>query len=578
MFASRFTRRRFLSSAVLVAGAAGLHSASSETPPSGVPCITARTIAEAEKLFSVQYRPEQRETIVATMAEQLAWVKARRKVNLSTELVPAMVFCPLLPAAALGPRHERLVHTTKARDVPQEDVDIAFASVAELSNWIEQRQLSSTRLTGIYLERLKRLGKKVNCTITLTEELALRQAAEADREIAQGCYLGALHGIPYGLKDLLDTAGIPTTYGAEPYRRRVPEKDAAVVVRLREAGAVLIAKLSLGALALNDVWFGGLTRNPWLLAEGSSGSSAGSAAAVGAGLVGFALGSETLGSIVSPSMRCGTTGLRPTFGRVPRSGAMVLSWSLDKLGPMTRTVEDAALVLRAIHGADRGDPASVTVPLDVDFAKSVKGLRVGYDPVWFEDKNAIPADRDALKAVQRIGVELVKIELPDLPREGLFPILYAESAASFEDLTLSHRDDELKMQVPDAWPNLWRRSRFISAVDIVQADRLRRKFMQVMDQLFTKVDAMVSPSLAGPMLTVTNYTGHPSLTLRTGFITINKLRNDFATDKPTPVSPPTRVPHGITFYGRLYDEGTILGLGSALEKSLNVWRERPPGF
>lgn len=594
MPARPLTRRRFLASAAVIAGAAGARPALAQAAPpdaprpapptaggepdGGVPGITARTVAEAERLLAVEYRPGQREMIAASMAEQLAWITARRKVDLPPSLAPATCFSPLLPGARPPRGKERLVRAGKVGPVPSRDEDVAFASLAELSRWVERRQISSARLAGVYLERLGRLGPRLSCTITLTEELARRQAAEADREIAAGRYRGPLHGIPFGLKDLIDTAGVATTFGAEPYRGRVPEKDAAVVARLRQAGAVLVAKLALGALAMNDVWFGGQTRNPWLLAEGSSGSSAGSAAAVAAGLVGFAIGSETLGSIVSPSMRCGVTGLRPTFGRVPRSGAMPLCWSLDKLGPMTRAVEDAALVLRAIHGADPGDASSVTAPLDVDLTAPVRGLRVGYDPAWFEDRDALGADREALDAVARLGVTLVKQKLPELPWNALLPILMAESAASFEELTLSHRDDELAMQVADAWPNVWRRSRFLSAVDFVQADRLRRRAMQAMDGLFAEVDAMVGPSLAGPMLVVTNYTGHPSLTLRTGFTTIDRLRSDFAVERPPAVSPPARVPHGITLYGRLYGEGTILRLGRALEAQAGVWQERPPGF
>ncbi len=588
-------RRRFLASAAALAGAAGARPTLAQVSPpdagpppmptwagsgpaGAVPGVTAATVAEAEKMVAVEYRPEQRAMIASCMAEQLAWITARRKVELPWSLAPASRFTPLLPGAIPPRGRERLVRAAKAGPLPSQDADIAFASVAEQSRWIERRELTSSRLTAICLERLKRLGPRLECVITPTEDLARRQAAEADREIAAGRRRGPLHGIPFGVKDLLDTAGVATTFGAEPYRGRVPAEDAAVVARLKRAGAVLIGKLSLGALAMNDVWFGGQTRNPWLPAEGSSGSSAGSAAAVAAGLVGFAIGSETLGSIVSPSMRCGVTGLRPTFGRVPRSGAMPLCWSLDKLGPMTRGVEDAALVLQAIHGADRGDPSSVTVPLEVDLPAPVRSLRVGYDPAWFEDKDALPADREALAAVETLGVKLVKQKLPDLPWDGLLPILMAESAASFEELTLSHKDDQLKMQVADAWPNVWRRSRFLSAVDFVQADRLRRLAMQTMERLFADVDAMVGPSLAGPMLTITNYTGHPSLTLRTGFAVVDHLRSDFALEKPVPVSPPARVPHGITFYGRLYGEGTILRLGRALEERTGVWRERPPGF
>ncbi len=595
MPARPLSRRRFLASAAALAGAAAARSArGGEPPPDGgppphttwagappedpAPGVSAATVAEAEKLFAVSYRPEQREMIAASYAEQLAWVRARRSAELPEGLAPATRFDPRPPGWRAPPRRERLVRAERAGPPPDRDEDLAFASAAELSRWIERRELTSARLTEVYLERLRRLGPRLACTVTLAEDRARREAAEADREIARGRRRGPLHGIPFGLKDLLDTAGLPTTFGAEPYRTRVPGKDAALVARLRRAGAVLAAKLSLGALAMNDVWFGGQTRNPWLLAEGSSGSSAGSGAAVAAGLVGFAIGSETLGSIVSPSMRCGVTGLRPTFGRVARTGAMTLCWSLDKLGPMTRAVEDAALVLASVHGAEPGDPSSVSVPLEVDLAGPVKGLRVGYDPRWLEEKDSVPADREALEALRALGARLVEVRLADLPWEGLLPVLFAESAASFEELTLSHRDDELSMQTPDSWPNLWRRSRFLSAVDVVQADRLRRRAMDEMQRLLAGVDALAGPSLAGPMLLVTNYTGHPSLTLRTGFVTVDRIRSDFALEKPVPVSPPARVPHGITLHGKLFDEGTILRLGRALEASLGVWRERPPGF
>ena len=358
-----------------------------------------------------------------------------------------------------------------ALPLPASEDAIAFAPVWQLSRWIESRKLTSTRLTGIYLNRLERFNSQLRCVITLTREHALAQARQADAEIAAGLYRGPLHGIPWGAKDLLDTAGIPTTYGAEPYRNRVPAADSIVVERLNAAGAVLVAKLSLGALALNDVWFGGQTMNPWLLEEGSSGSSAGPGAAVAAGLVGFAIGSETGGSIVSPSMRCGVTGLRPTFGRVPRTGAMTLCWSLDKLGPMARSVEDTVLVLKAISGPDGRDLASVPSELAFDAAANVKGLRVGYFPGWMKEAPATDVDRAALDVVKKLGMEPVEVSIPDWPYDSLNLILFAEAGAAFEELTLSHKVDELKMQAPDAWPNCFRQSRFLSAVDFVAPGR-----------------------------------------------------------------------------------------------------------
>jgi len=390
-----------------------------------------------------------------------------------------------------------------------------------------------------------------------------------------------LHGIPWGGKDLLDTAGIPTTFGAEPFRDRVPEEDAAVVKRLHAAGAVLIAKLSLGALALNDIWFGGQTMNPWLLEEASSGSSAGPGAATAAGLVGFAIGSETGGSIVSPSMRCGITGLRPTYGRVPRTGAMTLCWSLDKLGPMTRYVEDAILVLHAISGPDPGDVASVPSHLDYNAAASVKGLRVGYFPKWMNEIPATTVDRAALETVKKLGMVPVEVQIPNWPYGCLNLILFAEGAAAFEELTLSGGLNQLKAQVPDAWPNIFREARFLSAVDFVQADRLRRKVAQEMARLFAEVDLLLVPSLRDEMLTITNFTGHPSLTLRAGFVEVSKARSDWAPDPNNPMptfSPPRRVPHGVTWIGRLFDEGTLASVGLALEHAFGVVDERPPGF
>jgi Asp-tRNA(Asn)/Glu-tRNA(Gln) amidotransferase A subunit family amidase len=354
-----------------------------------------------------------------------------------------------------------------------------------------------------------------------------------------------------------------------------------VVSRLDEAGAVLVAKLSLGALALNDIWFGGQTMNPWLLEEGASGSSAGPGAATAAGLVAFSIGSETGGSIVSPSMRCGVTGLRPTYGRVPRTGAMTLCWSLDKLGPMTRGVEDALLVLRAVSGPHVGDFASVPSTLDYDGTASVTGLRVGYFPVWMKESPATEVDRMALQTVSKLGMRPVKVNMPDWPYDSLQLILFAEAAAAFEEKTLAGDMDRLRAQVPDAWPNLFREARFLSAVDFVQADRFRRKVAQEMARVMSEVDLLLVPSLRDEMLTLTNFTGHPSLTFRAGFVEVSEARSDWAPDPAHPVpkfSPPRRVPHGVTLIGKLFDEGTIGRVGLAMEREFGVSSERPPGF
>jgi Asp-tRNA(Asn)/Glu-tRNA(Gln) amidotransferase A subunit family amidase len=509
-----------------------------------------------------------------------------RKLTLETTLAPGSRWDPVLPGQKAGPERDRFVRTKAdglhdPGPLPASDQDLAFAPVTQLSRWIEARKLSSERLTRLYLDRLERFDSKLRCVITLTRDLALAQAKTADQEIAAGKYRGPLHGIPWGAKDLIDTAGIPTTYGAEPFRNRVPAQDAAVVKRLHEAGAVLIAKLSLGALALNDIWFGGQTMNPWLLEEGASGSSAGPGAATAAGLVGFAIGSETGGSIVSPSMRCGITGLRPTYGRVPRTGAMTLCWSLDKLGPMTRGVEDAMLVLRAISGPDPGDVSSVPSRLDFDSAVSVQGLRVGYFSGWMKESPATDVDRAALEAARKLGMVPVEVTLPDWPYGSLNLILFAEGAAAFEELTLSGGLKQLKVQVPDAWPNLFRQARFLSAVDFVQADRLRRRVAQEMARIFSQVDLLLVPSLRDEMLTISNFTGHPSLTFRAGYVEVAEARSDWAPDPANPLpkfSPRRRVPHGVTLIGRLFDEGTLGRAGLAFERTLSVAGERPPGF
>ena len=595
------SRRQFLTLTSLgILGAAVTSHSRAQTPsglPPGAPPafgagpavgpeVLPSTFAEAQKLVQIELNEAERSEAASSWRANMAALYERRTgpraVAIETTLAPATHWNPVLPGLKAGPERDRFVRSdTDPGALPAHDEDIAFASVVELSRWIEQRRLSSERLTHVYLKRLEQFDSKLRCVITLTRDLALRQAKQADAEIAAGKYRGPLHGIPWGAKDLLDTAGIPTTYGAEPLRNRVPAEDAAVVKRLHAAGAVLVAKLSLGALALNDIWFGGQTMNPWLLEEGSSGSSAGPGAATAAGLVGFAIGSETGGSIVAPAMRCGITGLRPTYGRVPRTGAMTLCWSLDKLGPMTRTVEDAMLVLRAISGPDAGDLASVPSQLDFDAGAAVAGLRVGYFPAWMKENPATNVDRAALDVVKKLGMVPVEVTLPDWPYDSLDLILFAEGAAAFEELTLSGALNQLKVQVPDAWPNLFRQARFLSAVDFVQADRFRRKVADEMARVFARVDLLLVPSLRDEMLTITNFTGHPSLTLRAGFVEVSEARSDWAPDPNHPLprfSPPRRVPHGVTLIGQLFDEGRLGRVGIALERVFGVASDRPPGF
>ena len=556
------------------------------TGPAVGPEVSATTFAEVEKLVQFEMTPAERAVAAGSWRKTMAAVYERRtgprKLALETTVAPASRWNPILPGQKAGPERERFVRSiVDPGPLPPCDEDIAFASVTQLSRWIETRKLTSERLTNIYLKRLVEFDPKLHCVITLTRELALRQANQADEEIAAGRHRGPLHGIPWGGKDLLDTAGIPTTYGAEPFRNRVPDEDAVVVKRLHAAGAVLVAKLSLGALALNDIWFGGQTMNPWLLEEASSGSSAGPGAATAAGLVGFAIGSETGGSIVSPAMRCGITGLRPTYGRVARTGAMTLCWSLDKLGPMTRSVEDSMLVLHAINGPDVGDVASVPSRLNFDAGASVSGLRVGYFPKWLNENPATAVDRTAVEMVKKVGMVPVEVSIPDWPYDSMNLILFAEGAAAFEELTLSGGLRELKAQVPDAWPNIFRQARFLSAVDFVQADRLRRKVAEMMAKLFSEVDLLLVPSLRDEMLTITNFTGHPALVVRAGFVEVGKARSDWAPDPNHPLptfSPPRRVPHGVTLIGRLFEEGTMVSAGLALEQAFGMVGERPPGF
>ena len=598
------SRRQFLINAPLgllaVSAASLTDQAAAQTPPPPTPGapptfgtlpavgpeVSPVTFAEAEKLAQVTMTAAEREMAAKSWRTSMAAMLERRtgprKVVLDDAVAPATQWNPVLPGIKVGPARDRFIRSkADAGPLPKRDEDIAFAPVSKLSRWIETGKLSSERLTRIYLERIKRLDPRLRCIITLTADQALSQAKKADQEIAAGNYRGPLHGIPYGVKDLLDTAGIATTWGAEPFRNRVPTKDSAVVARLNAAGAVLIAKLSLGALALNDIWFGGQTMNPWLLEEGASGSSAGPGAATAAGLVAFSIGSETGGSIISPAMRCGVTGLRPTYGRVPRTGAMTLCWSLDKLGPMTRTVEDAMLVLKVISGPDQGDVGSVPCKLDFDAGAAVKGLKIGYVPAWMKEAPATDVDRAALEAAKKLGMIPTPISLPDWPYQSLNVILFAEGAAAFEEIVLDGRANQLKVQVPDAWPNLFRESRFLSAVDFVQADRLRRKVAVEMARVFTEVDLLLVPSLRDEMLTISNNTGHPSLTLRTGSVEVSEARSDWAPDPANPLpkfSPPRKVPHGVTLIGRLFDEGTVARAGMALEKFAGVAGERPPGF
>lgn len=518
------------------------------------------TLAEAEKLAGIDFTPSEREQILRTIGEQRALLEARLAAGpLPGTLPPAQIFRALLPGTEperATPDGDPWSNLPDPGPCPKDDLDLAFAPVWRLGQWLRDGEVTSERLTRLALDRLRRHDPELRCVITLTEELALEQATRADQELRNGDWRGPLHGVPWGAKDLIDTADLPTTWGAEPFRDRVAGSDAFVVERLREAGAVLVAKLAVGALAYGDLWFDGRCRNPFDTEQGSSGSSAGSASATAAGLIPFTLGTETYGSIVSPCDRCGATGLRPTFGRVARNGVMALCWSLDKIGPICRSVLDTALVLRAINGSDPLDPSSVDEPFTYDPAASAEGLRVGYDPAWFED----PAGARVLEAARRAGVRTVEIEVPEMNTAPLLVPLFTEAAASFEMLTRNDLDDRLVWQDDAAWPNTFRSSWFIPGVEAVQADRVRRQVMQVMHGFMndaeTRIDAVLCPPFVDNLLLVTNATGHPSLVLRSGF---------GASGRPT----------SITLIGRLFDEGTLCRIGRAMEAELGVQDRRP---
>jgi Asp-tRNA(Asn)/Glu-tRNA(Gln) amidotransferase A subunit family amidase len=530
--------------------------------------ITRDLIAAAERLAGLSFTDAERDLVVETLKRHLASYEQLRAVPLPNDLAPALRFDPRPPPSRLAaaPAPTAAANGAEETALPaweREPVGVgeslAFATVAELSRAIYDRRVSSTELTELYLRRLERYDPLLRCVVTLTGDLAIEQARHADAELAAGRYLGPLHGIPWGAKDLLATRGIRTTWGAAPYQRQVFDEDATVVERLHAAGAVLAAKLTLGELAWGDVWFGATTKNPWNLEEGSSGSSAGSAAATAAGLVGFAIGSETWGSIVSPATRCGVTGLRPTFGRVSRAGAMALAWSMDKIGPICRSAEDCALVFAAIYGPDGKDAAVVDRPFRWQPAVDLRGLRVGYLASAFEEERDHKAnDDDVLEVLRSLGANLVAIALPDYPIDALSFILSAEAAAAFDELTRSDRDDMLVRQGQDAWPNVLRAARLIPAVEYIQANRVRSLLIRAMADLMAQVDLYVAPSLSGDLL-LTNLTGHPAVVLPNGF-----------TRAGTPTS--------ITFTGRLYDEATLLAVAKMYQDATGFHLRRPPLF
>ncbi len=483
-----------------------------------LPSLTREMVASAEKLIGLEFTESERDSMLEGLTELRDNYRAMREIELDNSVMPSLLFNPIPGGASFDKTRKPPRWSNPGKVTMPENIEnLAFYSVGQLAELIRTRQVTSEQLTRMYLNRLKKIGPKLECVITLTEDLALAQARRADAEIAAGKYRGPLHGIPYGAKDLLAVKGYPTTWGAAPYKDQYIDKNATVIKRLEKAGAVLVAKLTMGALAWGDVWFGGKTRNPWNLEQGSSGSSAGSASATAAGLVAFAIGTETWGSIVSPSTRCGTTGLRPTYGRVSRAGAMALSWSMDKIGPICRTVEDCALVFNAIYGPDENDPTLYDMPFNYDASLDIHKLRIGYLKTEFEKDTLNKAFNDAaLKELKRMGVDLIPIELPDYPVWDIAFILNAEAAAAFDQLTRSNRDDLLVRQIKNAWPNVFRTSRFIPAVEYINANRIRTILINRMAEIFKQVDVYVTPSF-GTNLLLTNLTGHPCVVVPSGF-------------------------------------------------------------
>ena len=534
--------------------------------------ITVDTIASAEEVAGLKFDQAERELMLDGLKQQEQRIEALHKIPLANSVSPAIVFDPLPPGRKIQPEPRRPMVRSKAKLTtrPAGGDDLAFLPVTELSELVRRQRVSSLELTQLYLERLKRYDPVLRCVISLTEDRALKQARAADDEIRRGRYRGPLHGIPWGAKDLLAVRGYKTTWGAGPYKDQTIDADATVVQRLDAAGAVLVAKLTLGELAQGDIWFGATTKNPWKVDQGSSGSSAGPASATAAGLVGFSIGSETLGSISSPSTRCGTTGLRPTFGRVPRTGAMALSWTMDKLGPICRSVEDCALVLDAIYGPDGKDNTVIDAPYNWNASQSLKTLRIGYVKSAFDTPMTDPADAKktlhatrkfddaALDVFKRMGINLVAVDLPDVPYDPMRIILTAEAAAAFDELTRSDRDKDLVQQGKFDWPNTFRTSRFIPAVDYVNANRLRSVAIQKWDDLMRTVDVIVTPTGAANLsqLVATNLTGHPAVILPNGF------RED-----GTPVS--------LTFLGGLFEEAKLLAVARAYQDATGFHLKHP---
>jgi Asp-tRNA(Asn)/Glu-tRNA(Gln) amidotransferase A subunit family amidase len=526
------------------------------------PGLSMEVISSAENTMGLFFNEWEKELMAEGLSNQLKMYEHMRACSLKNSVPPAICFNPF-PVGFKANKVQESIDWELPNEVslPENIEDLAFYNVAELSCLIKSRKVSSTELTKMYIMRLKKYGDTLHCVITLTEELALQQAAKADEEISNGLYKGPLHGIPYGIKDLLALEGYKTTWGAAPYKDQVITNTATVIKKLDNAGAVLLAKLSMGALAMGDIWYSDTTRNPWNLNKGSSGSSAGSASATAAGLVGFSIGTETLGSIVSPSTRCGVTGLRPTYGRVSRTGAMALCWTMDKIGPICRTAEDCALVFNVIRGPDGIDQTLYDLPFNYKPTIDLSNLKIGYLKEAFDCKYTNRKnDQKTLKVLKKLGANLIPVSFPkDLPVSSLRIILNAEAAAAFDELTRSDRDTLLVNQSKWAWPNSFRLSRFIPAVEYIQANRFRYLLIQQMNEIIKEFDVIICPSFSGNQLLITNLTGHPCVVLPNGF---NKNGN--------PVS--------ISFVGKLFDEATILAVAKTYQMATDFEEKHPSLF
>ena len=524
--------------------------------------LTVTDIRSAEKIISLHFSGAKEDSLLSQVQDKAKEYDKMHRYSLDNSVPMSMAQSPLLPYLDLNKKQLPVKFTIPVGiNLPANKNDLAWYSIPQLDSLIKNKKISSVELTKFFIERLKKYGDTLQCVISFTEDLAMQQAAEADKEIAEGKYRGLLHGIPYGLKDLFAVKGTKTTWGAEPYKKQIIDNNSYVYTKLKEAGAVLIAKLTLGALAMDDYWFGGRTKNPWNMLEGSSGSSAGSAAATVAGLVPFAIGTETYGSIISPSTVCGATGLRPTFGAVSRSGAMTLCWSLDKAGPICRSAEDAAIVFNYLHGTDGNDAAAVDMPFNYTGKADLSKMKIAYARNYFGKKDTLGNEDAVLDVFRKAGAQLIPVDFPDSAIynfDMIGIVIGSESAAAFDGFTRTGLDDKMTRQGKGEWPNYFRAARFIPAVEYINANRHRYQLMQKVNEVIEKYDVIICPTWVGNQAAITNLTGHPAISMPTSF---NK----------------GNTPTSITLVGKLYDEATILAIAKIYQEATQ-WNKMHPGF